>query len=169
MFRSSRLVATLLLAFAAVVTAQATAILMMVERRTYLAHTAYPGRAIDLDVLPAPIRAKAEYVIPHARRSLRTAIARGVRIAFGTDAGVFPHGQNAREFKVLVDAGLSPIDAVRAATLNAAALLGVQGRGRIAPGLLADIIAVRGNPLDDVPVLEDAAFVMKGGDVYRRP
>lgn len=159
MFRSWRLVATFLVAFAAVATAQSTAIRLMVERGTYLVHTAYPGRAIDLDVLPAPTRANAEYVIPHARRSLRTAIARGVRIAFGTDAGVFPHGQNTREFKVLVDAGLSPIDAVRAATLNATALL----------GLLADIIAVRGNPLDDVPVLEDAAFVMKGGVVYPRP
>ena len=131
--------------------------------------TTYLTGAIRLDALPPPIRTKAEYIIPTARRSLEQAIRAGVKVAFGTDAAVIPHGQNAKEFGALVARGMSPIDALRAATVNAADLLGVSDRGNIAPGLLADVVAVRGNPLDDIRVLEDVRFVMKGGEIYKRP
>jgi imidazolonepropionase-like amidohydrolase len=145
------------------------AIQLMKQRGTYLVPTAYVGKGIDMNALPAPIRAKAEYVLPLARESLRKAILAGVKIAFGTDAAVFPHGLNAREFAVYVERGMSPADAIRTATVNATDLLGVKDRGRIAPGMLADIIAVAGNPLDNVRVLEDVRFVMKDGKVYKKP
>jgi imidazolonepropionase-like amidohydrolase len=145
------------------------AIRLMKERGTYLVPTTALTDSIRLDALPPPIRAKAEYVIPLAKQSLQRAIGAGVKIAFGTDAAVIPHGQNAKEFSALVARGMSPIDAVRAATVNAADLLGVSDRGRIAPGLLADLVAVPGNPLDNIRVLEDVRFVMKGGQIYKRP
>ncbi len=145
------------------------AIALMKERGTYLVPTTYLADAINLDALPPPVRAKAEHVLPIAKESVRRAIEAGVKIAFGTDAAVFPHGQNAREFAALVERGMTPLEAIRAATLNAADLLGVDDRGRIAPGTLADLVAVPGDPLEDVRVLEDVRFVMKGGRVYKRP
>lgn len=145
------------------------AIRLMKERGTYLVPTTYLVDAIPMKALPAPVRAKAEYVLPLARASVRRAIAEGVHIAFGTDAGVYPHGDNGREFAVLVDLGMSPIDAIRTATINAADLLGVDDRGRIAEGLLADIIAVPGNPLDDIRVMENVSFVMLGGEIVKHP
>jgi imidazolonepropionase-like amidohydrolase len=92
----------------------------------------------------------------------------GVKFAFGTDAGVYPHGQNARQFKLLVDhiAGMTPMDAIRMATVNAADLIGWSDKvGRVAPGLYADLIAVDGDPLADVTELERVRWVMKGGAV----
>ena len=145
------------------------AIRLMKERGTYLVPTNYLTQAIRLDDLPPPIRAKAEYILPRARQSLQLAIKSGVKIAFGTDAAVIPHGQNAKEFGVLVERGMTPLEAIRTATVNAADLLGVNDRGNIAPGLLSDIVAVPGNPLDNIRVLEDVRFVMKGGQIYKRP
>lgn len=90
----------------------------------------------------------------------------GVRIAFGTDAGVYPHGRNAEQFELMVGAGMSPLEAIRSATILAADLLGQEDNiGEIAIGKYADIIAVSGNPLEDVSVLEDVKFVMKEGAV----
>ncbi|MCI0587177.1 MAG: amidohydrolase family protein [Planctomycetes bacterium] len=101
-----------------------------------------------------------------ARESVGLAIRGGVRIDFGTDATVFPHGENAREFAVLVEVGLAPLEAIRAATSNAAALMGWEDRvGSLEPGRFADVIAVRGNPLEDIRALEHVLFVMKGGEV----
>jgi imidazolonepropionase-like amidohydrolase len=101
---------------------------------------------------------------------LRRAIELGVRIAFGTDAGVIPHGKNARLFQVYVKNGMKPLDAIRTATLNNAELFGWADRvGAIEPGKLADIIAVRENPLQDITALERVTFVMKDGKVYRQP
>jgi imidazolonepropionase-like amidohydrolase len=145
------------------------AIKLMKERGTYLVPTNYLTYAIRLDDLPPPIRAKSDYIIPRARQSLQLAIKSGVKIAFGTDAGVIAHGQNAKEFGVLVERGMTPVDAIRTATVNAADLLGVNDRGNIAPGLLADLVGVPGNPLDNIRVLEDVRFVMKGGQIYKRP
>jgi imidazolonepropionase-like amidohydrolase len=144
------------------------AIDLMKEHGTYLVPTTYLSGAINLDALPAPIRAKAEYVLPVARESLERAVDAGVKIAFGTDAAVFPHGDNAREFGALVERGMTPIEAIRSATVYAADLLGVNDRGRIAEGTLADLVAVSGNPLDDIRVLEDVQFVMKGGVIHKR-
>jgi imidazolonepropionase-like amidohydrolase len=91
-----------------------------------------------------------------------------VKLAFGTDAGVYPHGQNARQFALLVKhLGLSSVESIRMATVNAAELLGWSDRvGRLAPGYYADLIAVDGDPLADVSELERVSWVMKGGTVY---
>jgi imidazolonepropionase-like amidohydrolase len=100
----------------------------------------------------------------------RQAYEAGVRIAFGTDASVFPHGRNAEQFRLMVDAGMSPADAIRSATSWAAELLGIGGEaGTLAVARRADIIAVSGDPLGDVRVLERVEFVMKGGTVYVSP
>ncbi len=109
----------------------------------------------------------------HARElayaTAQSAVAAGARIAFGTDATVLPHGSNAREFRALVEVGLTPLDALRSATMRAAELLGWSDRvGALEPGLLADAIAVPGDPLEDIGVLERVGFVMKGGVVVRR-
>jgi imidazolonepropionase-like amidohydrolase len=117
---------------------------------------------------PGPSR-KALELEPLVAESHRRAIRHGVRIAFGTDAGVFAHGRNAEEFALLVAAGMSPAQALLAATRNAAEALGRgDDLGAIAAGRFADIIAVRGNPLDNVVLLQDVGFVMKGGVVYKR-
>jgi imidazolonepropionase-like amidohydrolase len=120
---------------------------------------------LELAAVPPKLRAKAESLLPQARVNLARAIEAGVRIAYGTDAAVYPHGDNARELAVLVSLGLSPIEALRSATLNAADLLGVDDRGALEAGLLADVIAVEGDPLADVAVLERVAWVMHGGRV----
>ena len=100
----------------------------------------------------------------HMRRHL----TRGILLAFGTDAGVIPHGRNAREFGALIRHGLSPAAALRSATLDAATFVGWSDRiGRLAPGLLADVIAVDGDPLADPTTLERVSFVMKGGRIHR--
>jgi imidazolonepropionase-like amidohydrolase len=139
----------------------------MLERGTYLVPTAYLRHRIDLAHLPEKLRAKAESIFPKAEESLRKAIARGVKIAFGTDAAVYPHGENARELAVYVQAGMKPADAIRTATVNAADLLGVTDRGVLAPGTLADLVAVSGDPFSDVTVLEHVRWVMHGGRVVR--
>ncbi len=103
------------------------------------------------------------------QQRLRSAAALGVPIAFGTDATVIPHGTNAKEFEALKAIGLSPAEALRSATVNAAKLLGWDDRiGAVRPGLLVDLIAVDGDPLQDLTALQRVRFVMKGGVVYRR-
>lgn len=141
---------------------------LMKARGTYLVPTTYLVDAIKLDALPAPIRAKAESVLPQARENLRRAIASGVKVAFGTDAAVYPHGTNARELAVYVRLGMTPLQAIRSATTVAAEALGVEDRGALAPGLLADVIAVPGDPLQDVAAFQDVRFVMVGGRVIAR-
>jgi imidazolonepropionase-like amidohydrolase len=140
---------------------------MMKKKGTFLVPTAYLLGTFKFDSLPPSIAAKARQVIPLAQESHRRAIRAGVKIAFGTDAAVSPHGENAREFAAYVAYGMRPLEAIRTATLNAAELLGVSDRGVIAPGKLADLIAVRGNPLEDVRVLERIQWVMKGGEVVK--
>jgi imidazolonepropionase-like amidohydrolase len=144
-------------------------IALMKKKGTYLVPTAYLLTAMPLDLLPPPIAAKAKQIIPLAQESHRQAIKAGVKIAFGTDAAVYPHGVNAREFAVYVGYGMTPIEAIRTATSGAADLLGVGDRGTIAPGQLADLVAVPGDPLKDIKVIERVSFVMKGGVVVRGP
>ncbi len=125
--------------------------------------------AIPLDKVPAAMAAKMNYLKPLQVESFRRSLQHGLKIAFGTDAGVFPHGENAREFAAQVALGQTPIGAIRSATTVTAELFGAPDRGRIETGLLADLIAVAGNPLENVRLLEDVRFVMKGGVVYKQP
>ncbi len=140
---------------------------LMIEKGTYLVPTTYLVDVIDLDALPPLVRRKAEEILAHARASVQRAVDRGVPIAFGTDAGVFPHGENAGEFGIYVDMGMSELEALRTATIHAADLLGTPDRGRLAKGMLADVIAVPGNPLDDIEVTKTVQFVMLGGRVIK--
>jgi len=141
------------------------AIALMKEKGTYLVPTSYLIERINLAVLPPLVRQKAQIIMPLARESLRKAIAAGVKIAFGTDAGVYPHGENAHEFAVYVKLGMTPLDALRSATLRAADLLGVTDRGSIEPGKLADLVAVPGDPLADITATERVKWVMIAGRV----
>jgi imidazolonepropionase-like amidohydrolase len=119
--------------------------------------------------IPDFLLVKAKEVMPAAREHIAHAFASGVKVAFGTDAAVYPHGLNAREFAVMVKLGLTPLQAIQAATINAADLLAWSDRvGSLEPGHYADLIAVEGDPLKDVTTLERVKFVMKGGEVVKR-
>ncbi len=119
--------------------------------------------------LPPALAAKQAHLGPLAVESFKRALKAGVKVAFGTDAGVFPHGDNAKELTARVGLGDTPLHAIQSATLINAELFGTPDRGKIEAGLLADLIAVAGNPLDDIKRLEDVRFVMKGGVVYKAP
>ncbi len=95
------------------------------------------------------------------------AVKQGVNIALGTDAGVMPHADARLEFYAMTKRGMSPLHALQTATINAADLLGVDDRGQLKVGMLADIIAVDGNPLDNIRLMENVVFVMKGGEVAK--
>jgi imidazolonepropionase-like amidohydrolase len=148
---------------------------MMAERGTYLVPTLSAGeaaeRAANAGVLTGLRAQKAHAAAQAMRHGIRLAVAHHVPIALGTDAGVGPHGANGHEFTLMVEwGGLSPMQAIQAGTLTAARLLGWEARvGSLAPGKLADVVAVAGDPLADVHTLEHAVFVMKNGVVYRTP
>ena len=144
------------------------AIALMKANGTYLVPTSYLVDRINLAVLPPLVRAKAETILPMARESLKRAIAGGVKIAFGTDAGVYPHGENAKEFAVYVKQGMSTLEALRTATLYAADLLGVKDRGVIEAARFADLVAVPGDPLRDITVTERVSWVMHGGKIIEK-
>ncbi|MFF7468651.1 amidohydrolase family protein [Streptomyces sp. NPDC008092] len=140
---------------------------LMVERGTFLVATTYLTEGMNTEHADPELRAKAAEVFPRARESTARAIRRGVKVAFGTDAPAIPHGRGALELLALVDRGMRPLQALRAATTVAADLIGADDRGRLSPGLLADVVAVPGDPLDDLSVVGRVCFVMKGGRVYR--
>ncbi len=145
----------------------------MIERGTWLVPTMMAYEAVvemaEEGFLPAGPSQKALEIRPYVVESHQRAFAAGVPVAFGTDAGVFEHGRNAEEFQLMVDAGLSPVEALLAATRNAAEALGMSEElGTVEAGRWADLVAVRGNPQADVSVLEDVGFVMKEGVVYKR-
>ena len=141
---------------------------LMKENGTFLVPTTGLVETLNFDGLPAPVRAKADYVLPLAIENVERAIKANVRIAMGSDAPLIPHGDNAIEIYVMVKRGMSVPDAIRAATVNGAELLGLDDRGRLAEGLRADIIAVDGDPLADVEALSRVSFVMKAGQVLRQ-
>jgi imidazolonepropionase-like amidohydrolase len=145
---------------------------LMKEHKTWLVPTLYLGDWLienaEAIKLPKPLLEKAKVVLPTARVNIGRAIKAGVPIAFGTDAAVYPHGLNAREFAVLVKLGMTPAQAIRTATVNASELLGWNDRiGTIEAGKFADLIAVDGEPLKDVRALEQVQWVMKGGAVVK--
>jgi imidazolonepropionase-like amidohydrolase len=118
--------------------------------------------------MPPAIQAKARAAMEALSTAVRKALAKGVRIGFGTDAAVYPHGRNAEEFAQLVAQGLKPLDALRAATIIDAELFGVADKlGSLEAGKIADVVAVPGDPLADIRVTEKVFFVMKDGVVYR--
>jgi imidazolonepropionase-like amidohydrolase len=118
--------------------------------------------------LPPWVREKAAIIIPAAKKNMANAFRSGVRVALGTDAGVYPHGENGGEFQSMVTLGLPPVQALQAGTVNAAELMGWSDRiGSIAKGKFADIVAVHGDPLADVSLLKHVQFVMKDGVVYK--
>lgn len=117
---------------------------------------------------PEKILAKERLVGRTQRENFTKAVKAGAKIAFGTDAGVYPHGWNAKQFHTMVIWGMTPMQAIQSATTSAADLLGWKDKvGRLAPGFYADLVAVKGDPLADVTVLEHVAFVMKGGEIYK--
>ncbi len=148
------------------------AIAEMKKNGTYLVPTLYLGdwflENAEKNHVPDFLLVKAKAVMPAARKNVARAFANGVKVAFGTDAAVYPHGLNAHEFAVMVKLGLSPLQAIQAATVNDADLLGWSDKiGTIEPGKWADIIAVDGDPVKDVTTLERVKFVMKGGEVVK--
>lgn len=142
---------------------------LMKEKGVYLVPTTGLSTVIDgmIDKMDPVMAEKAKYVLPLAKENLRKAIKAGVKVAFGTDTPIIPHGQNAVEFSALVDCGMSTADAIKTATVNTAEMLGLSDRGELKEGLVADIIAVDTNPVDDIKTLEQVKFVMKGGIVYK--
>ena len=149
----------------------AEAMELMKERGTWYVPTISAGKWVaDLSEqegkLPDVVRPKAAAVGPKIQSTLAEAFRKGVPIAFGTDAGVSPHGANGREFIFMVEAGMPVMEALRAATVNAATLLRMDNElGQLKPGYFADVVAVPGDPLSDVTLLESPHFVMKGGAV----
>ncbi|WP_169726076.1 metal-dependent hydrolase family protein [Aestuariibacter salexigens] len=141
---------------------------LMKERGTFLVPQAYLNEfELAPDTPPATV-AKNEYLKPLVVRSFKLAYEGGVNMAFGSDNGVFPHHKTALEFAALVRMGISEVDAIRMATINAAKLLGVDDRGELVAGKRADIIAVKHNPLENITAMEDVTFVMKQGVVYKQ-
>lgn len=142
---------------------------LMKANGTFLVPTTGLADIIQLDGLPTPIRRKAEYIMPMAKENISKAIRAGVKIAMGSDAPLIPHGENAREIYAMVERGMSAADALRAATINGAELLRLDDRGRLAEGMRADVIAVDGDPLVEIESLSSVSFVMKEGEILKRP
>jgi imidazolonepropionase-like amidohydrolase len=143
---------------------------LMKEHGVAFCPTVAAGHAIERYRGWIPGRGPEPDDILAKRQSVKSAIASGVTICNGSDVGVFTHGENARELELLVDYGLSPVDALRAATSVNARVLHLEDQiGAVAPGFLADLIAVSGNPLERITAVGEVRFVMKGGQVYREP
>ena len=146
---------------------------MMVERGTFLVPTLSAAetveRAAKTGVLKGLRAEKALAAAAAVRRSIKLAVANHIKIALGTDAGVIPHGTNAREFFLMVDwGGMTNMEAIQAGTLNGAKLLGWdKNLGSLTVGKWADIVAVDGDPLQDIHATEKVVFVMKNGVVYK--
>lgn len=139
---------------------------------TYLVPTIIAGKSVSDSAkvpgyFPAVIARKAVEVGTQIQDNFGKSYKAGVKIAFGTDAGVYPHGKNYMEFQYMVEAGMPPMEAIKAATVNAADLLGITNQtGSIVKGKFADIVAVDGDPLVDIKTMKNMAFVMKEGRIY---
>jgi imidazolonepropionase-like amidohydrolase len=148
-------------------------IALLKAKGAYLVPTLVPMSTVSANLTipgyyPDAVREKALTILRLAGTRFQAVVKARVKLAFGTDAGVIEHGCNAFEFAFMINAGLTPMEAIRAATINAADLLGIADEaGSLKPGMVADIIAVDNNPLDDITVLTRVRFVMKGGIVYK--
>ncbi|MEM7358787.1 MAG: amidohydrolase family protein [Pseudomonadota bacterium] len=148
---------------------------LMKKHGTYLVPTILAGEFVAQKAkidgyFPEIVRPKAAAIGPQLKANFKKAYEAGIKIAFGTDSGVSAHGDNAQEFALMVESGMPAMEAIRTATVHAADLLGEpELLGSISNGKFADIIAVRGNPLGDISILENVDFVMKGGEVYKGP
>jgi imidazolonepropionase-like amidohydrolase len=150
------------------------AMALMIERQAYLVPTLMAGwyvtRKSEEGFFPDVVKRKVDLIGPVMKDTFAKAVKRGVPIAFGTDSGVSPHGDNAYEFVLMVEGGMSPMAAIKAATSVAAKVLEVEADlGTLAKGKLADIVAVPDNPLTDIHTMTKVAFVMKDGVVYKMP
>ena len=147
---------------------------LMKKHGTYYVPTILAGKFVadkaKIDgFFPELVRPKAAAIGPLIQNTFEQAHKAGVKIAFGTDSGVSAHGDNAQEFSLMVEAGMKPADALLSATVNSANLLGISDiLGTLEEGKLADIVAVQGNPLDDISLMESVSFVMKDGVVYKK-
>jgi imidazolonepropionase-like amidohydrolase len=148
---------------------------LMKEKGTYWVPTNMAGewvadKAKESGYFPEVVRPKAAAIGPLMKETFKKGYAAGVKIAFGTDSGVSPHGQNAHEFELMVEGGMPPMKAIQSATLEAARLLKIEQRlGTVEPQKVADLVAVKGNPLENIKLMKDVVFVMKDGTVYKKP
>jgi imidazolonepropionase-like amidohydrolase len=146
---------------------------MMKQKGTYYVPTLMAAQGLSEQIqkgvpIPPAIKVKADDAIAHVHQTFQKAIAKGVKIGLGTDAAVYPHGRNAEEFHQMVDLGMKPIDALKAGTSSDADLLGLSSKiGTLETGKLADVVAVPGDPLENIRQTEHVFFVMKEGVVYR--
>ena len=146
---------------------------LMIAKGTYFVPTISAGKYVAEKAripgyYPDIIVPKALKIGPQVQQTFQKAFQKGVKIAFGTDAGVFPHGENAKEFGYMVEAGMSPMKAIQSATIINAQVLKATGKiGSISKGLLADIVAVDENPVKNIKTLEQVTFVMKNGKIYK--
>lgn len=149
-------------------------IALMKEKGTYWVPTNMAGewvakKAEEPGYFPEIVRPKAAAIGPQMKATFAKGYAAGLKIAFGTDSGVSPHGENAHEFELMAEGGMPPMKAIQSATLVAAQLLRIEDRlGTIEAGKIADIIAVEGNPLDDIRAMRKVIFVMKDGTIHRQ-
>ncbi len=144
---------------------------IMRKKGTFLTPTLMASEWImgKIENYPPALQAKAKAATAARSDMFRNAVKIGVKISFGTDAAVFPHGQNAKEFKLMVDLGMKPIDALKSATANDAELLGIaQKVGTLEKGKLADVVAIPGDPTADITATERVVFVMKEGKIIRQ-
>ncbi|MDR9446622.1 MAG: amidohydrolase family protein [Balneolaceae bacterium] len=147
----------------------------MIEKGAYYVPTISAGNFVaekaEIDgYYPEIVVPKAKAIGPQITNTFAKAYAYGVPIAFGTDAGVFPHGENAKEFGYMVEAGMPVMDVIQSATTIAAKVLGLENEiGQVAPGFTADLVAVPGNPFESIEVMERPSFIMKSGDIVHQP
>lgn len=145
---------------------------LMIEHDTYLVPTITAGKEVAQKATkpgyyPEVVAKKAIEIGPKIQSMFARAYKKGVPIAFGTDAGVYPHGENAREFVYMVEAGMPIMEAIKSATITNANLLGMDDLGQLKKGFIADIVAVDGNPDKDVESLKNVSFVMKEGKIFK--